>query len=225
MGSPGYVPIEGGEPRRRSAGGDLGELLGDAQLAWAGECARWRRCAPEEVALAAGVPDLAGVAAAAPGLDPAALARALAPAPAALLLGVEPESLPAELATNAYRAAQAPGPFPAEASRGASAQCLPTREGGGKIPSPLPAPGPTPHGAGASPARPADPLGESSDDDLDALLGGAPSAVGGSRGGMGVGRLADGPPPPAVRGVVGGGGGGSGSSDDDDADLDALLNS
>ena len=196
---------------------------------WAGECARWRRSAPEEVALAAGVPDLGDVAAAAPGLDPAALARALAPAPAALLLGVEPESLPPELAAEACLAGQAPGPCRVAASRGASSQGPPTRGvGGGVGPSPSPAPGPAALvdsgglGAGASPALPADPLEGSSDDELDALLGGAPGGGGGSRGGTGGRRLLDAPPPPSV-GVVGGGGGGG--SDDDDADLDALLNS
>ena len=198
-------------PHPQSEGLDLGELLQDSELAWAGECARWRRCAPEDICVAAGVPDLMGTAAAAPGLDPAALARALAIAPAALLLGVKPGDLPKELASGERAAGPVPTqhhPEVAPHPRGPARGVAPPQQEESRPPI-----------SSVAPSRQVDPLeascdvGSGSDDeDLDALLGSAPDkAVMGSST-----PLARTESQSAL---------GKGGDSDDDADLDALLNS
>ena len=194
-------------PNRQSEGLDLGELLQDSEVAWAGECARWRRCAPEDICVAAGVPDLAGTATAAPGLDPAALARALEIAPAALLLGVKPGDLPKELASRE----PAPGLVPSQGvaaphPRGPARRLAPPpREESTRPPiSSVDVPQ-------VDPVEASRDVGSGSDDeDLNALLGSATDITGSST-------------PLALAGSLGALG--RGGDDDDDADLDALLNS
>ena len=151
-----------------------------------------------------------GTAAAAPGLDPAALARALEIAPAALLLGVKPGDLPKELASRERADGSVPtqrevAPHPRGPARGVAPP--PQEENRPPISSVV------------APSRQVDPLeascdvGSGSDDkDLDALLGFAPNkTVMGSSTPLALTESQS-----AL---------GKGRDSDDDADLDALLNS
>ena len=189
---------------------DLGRLLEDAGLVWAGECAKYRRATQEELELEARVPNpggadqLAGV-----GIDFARLGALLAAVPAAQLLGVDAAALPAAL-----RSAE---PEPPAAPAGLDVGTLPATR-----PAPAAAADRDGNGEQAAAATTTtaaaedEPERESSSDDdsLDALLAqeeetaAVPRRLPGGGGGGGGGAAA----------------GGQEDSPSDDDELDALLN-